>query len=99
MKKMPDDIRELDDRIKELKQKHELPELRERSPFVYASTVGFRLGIELLSGVIAGAVLGYFLDSLFNTKPLLLIIFLLFGGAAGFLNVYKFVKGSEKDNG
>ena len=59
--------------------------------------VGFRIGAELISGVIVGAGIGYLLDILFGTRPLLLIIFLFLGGVAGFLNVYRFVKSMEKE--
>ena len=52
---------------------------------------------ELISGVIVGAGIGYLLDILFGTRPLLLIIFLFLGGVAGFLNVYRFVKSMEKE--
>ena len=50
----------------------------------------------MLSGVLAGGAIGYFLDDWFQTKPLLLVIFLFLGGAAGVLTVYRFAKSEEK---
>lgn len=99
MKKIPEDIKKLDERIKELtakeaKARKDKPESR----FVYASKTGFRVGTELLSGVVVGAALGYFLDQFFGSKPWLLILFLFLGGSAGFLNVYRFVKSEESRN-
>ncbi len=97
MKKIPEDLKQIDERIKKLTAKEkEARKDRPESDFAYATKTGFRVGTELLSGVLVGAALGYFLDKLFDTKPLLLIIFLFFGGAAGFLNVYRFVKNEEQ---
>ena len=55
------------------------------------------MGTELLSGVLVGAAIGYLADRYLGTRPWLLIVFLFFGGAAGFLNVYRFVKNNGKD--
>ena len=49
-----------------------------------------------MSGVIVGGALGWMLDYFCHTEPWLLILFLLFGGIAGFLNVYRFVKKEEQ---
>lgn len=97
MKKIPEDLKQIDERIKKLTAR-ELAARKDKpeSDFAYATKTGFRIGTELLSGVLVGAAVGYFLDHLFATKPLLLIIFLFLGGAAGFLNVYRFVKNEER---
>ncbi len=47
----------------------------------------FRVGSELLAGLIVGALLGLGLDTLFDTKPFLLLVGILLGFAAGVLNV------------
>ena len=67
------------------------------SEFAYATKTGFRVGTELVSGVLVGAALGYFLDKLFATQPVFLVAGLFFGGAAGFLNVYRFVKNEDRN--
>lgn len=96
MKKIPDDIQRLDERIKKLQeQEKEAQKDKPESDIAYASKVGFRVGTEMLSGVLVGGALGYFLDRLFEMKPLFLITFLFLGGAAGVLNVYRFVKSEE----
>ena len=98
MKKIPDDIKQMDERIRKLKAKEQRTrEEKIESQFAHAAKVGFRIGAELISGVIVGAGIGYLLDILFGTRPLLLIIFLFLGGVAGFLNVYRFVKSMEKE--
>jgi len=67
----------------------------EESGYVSAARIGFRITTELLSGVLVGAGLGLVLDMLFKTQPLFLVLLLLFGGAAGFLNVYRLSKSEE----
>ncbi len=96
MKKAPDDIKQISERIRELKSKEAAARKeKEESEFAYASKVGFRIGTELLSGVLVGAAIGYLLDMLAGTKPWLLVLFMFFGGAAGVLNVYRFAKSEE----
>lgn len=62
---------------------------KEGSSFRQGINFGLRLGIEMLVATMVGALIGYGLDGLFGTEPLLLILFLLFGGAAGCLTVYR----------
>lgn len=52
------------------------------------STVG-SVGMHLVSGPMVGFGVGYALDAWLDTKPVCLLIFLLIGIAAGFLNVYQ----------
>ena len=49
----------------------------------------FRIGIDLLSALMVGTFIGWFLDDWLDTKPWFLIIFILLGGAAGMLNLYR----------
>lgn len=49
----------------------------------------FRIGAELISALLVGVGLGWFLDSWLDTKPILMITFIFLGGAAGILNVYR----------
>lgn len=62
---------------------------KEGSSFRQGISFGFRLGVEMLVATMVGALIGYGLDKLFGTEPWLLILFLLFGGAAGCLAVYR----------
>jgi ATP synthase protein I len=45
--------------------------------------VAWRMVIELVTGMLLGMAIGYGLDVLFGTLPIFLIIFSLFGFAAG----------------
>ncbi len=49
------------------------------------------LGLQMAVAVLIGTALGYWLDQKLHTTPLLLLIGVLLGGSAGFINIYKTV--------
>lgn len=50
----------------------------------------------LPSSMAAGAALGYYMmDKWLNTTPLFAIVFLLLGALAGFIHIYKLLKGKQ----
>ena len=57
----------------------------------------FKLGTELVAAVVVGVIIGFILDNWFGTKPILIIIFFLFGSVAGILNVIKAAKRMQKN--
>ncbi len=59
------------------------------SGFRQGMSIAFRLGVEMAVATFLGGVMGYALDSLFDTKPWLMVIGLFFGVAAGGLGVYR----------
>ncbi len=46
-------------------------------------------GIDMLVAVAVGCFIGWYMDDFFNTQPLFLILCLMFGFAAGFLNIIR----------
>jgi ATP synthase protein I len=48
-----------------------------------------RLAVEMVSALAVGGGLGWFLDGWLETRPWLLLLFLLLGAAAGILNAYR----------
>ncbi|GMR04861.1 MAG: hypothetical protein BMS9Abin23_0776 [Thermodesulfobacteriota bacterium] len=50
------------------------------------------MGTHLVGSTFAGFLIGYYLDKYFNTKPWLMMIFLVLGIAAGFMNMYRSAK-------
>lgn len=46
------------------------------------------IGLHMVSGILVGGVIGYFLDKWLGTGPWLMLVFFLLGVAAGFYNVY-----------
>jgi len=57
----------------------------------------FKLGTELIAAVAVGTIIGFILDNWFGTKPILIIVFFLFGATAGIVNVVKAAKRMQKD--
>ena len=59
-----------------------------------ATTYGIatRLVAELIAGLLVGVLFGWYLDRLFDTKPWLMILFLIMGSAAGIMNVMRAAK-------
>jgi ATP synthase protein I len=45
---------------------------------------------------VVGTIIGFILDSWFDTKPILILIFFLFGAIAGIVNVIKAAKRMQK---
>ncbi len=62
--------------------------------------IGLRVGIELVSALVVAVAIGYGLDRLLGTKPILMAVFVLLGGAAGVLNVWRlFAPRPTRDRG
>ena len=49
----------------------------------------FKLSVELAAGLVVGGGIGGLLDYRLGTKPFMLILFFILGGAAGMWTVYK----------
>ena len=58
----------------------------------------FKLGTELVAAVAVGTIIGFILDTLFDTKPWLMIIFFFLGAAAGMLNVIRAANRMQKED-
>ncbi len=56
-----------------------------------ALALGLRVGVELASALAVAVAIGYGLDRWLHTRPLFLAAFVLLGGAAGMLNVWRLV--------
>jgi ATP synthase protein I len=54
-----------------------------------AMGVGMRVGVEMLSALVVAVAIGWALDSWLHTKPIMLALFVLLGGAAGIANVWR----------
>jgi ATP synthase protein I len=81
-------LRELDRRLDENRA-----ERQQAAPVEPSDRPGFgmalRLGADFVAGVVVGAAVGWGIDKLFGTSPWGLIVFLLFGFAAGILSVMR----------
>ena len=58
----------------------------------------FKLGTELVAAVAVGTIIGFILDTLFDTKPWLIVVFFFLGAGAGMLNVIRAAKRMHKED-
>ena len=61
--------------------------------------LGFRVAVELVAGVAVGGLIGYALGGWLGFRPLLMMAFLLLGGAGGVMNAYRAAKGLDQSVG
>lgn len=78
----PDRLRALEARLAKAKDQAP-PERSSTAKGFSQGEVAWRMLIELMTGMFLGVGIGYGLDVLFGTLPIFLVIFSLFGFAAG----------------
>ena len=78
----PDRLRALDKRLQQVKGKEPPAQTNTAKGFTQGE-VAWRMVIELATGIMLGTAIGYWIDALFGTLPIFLVIFSLFGFAAG----------------
>ncbi len=52
-------------------------------------------GLEIGAAAAIGILIGWYLDRLLGTKPWLLVVFMLFGIAAGFRSIFRLLREKE----
>ena len=98
---VPDDpdqrrLAELEERLQRARDRGNIPE-REATPSKLG--MAFRLVTELVAAVVVGGGIGWGLDRLLGTSPVLMIVMLLFGIAAGFVNVVRTARQMDAEGG
>lgn len=84
------DNKELDDLAQKIENaKKEAGETAHDNP--NSIGIAFRAGTEIVAGVFVGYLIGNWLDQLFETEPIFLVLFLVIGFFAGFVNIYRTV--------
>lgn len=78
----PDRLRALEARLQKVRDVPEPAKTNTVKGFSQGE-VAWRMVIELVTGMLLGMGIGYGLDAIFGTLPVFLIIFSLFGFAAG----------------
>lgn len=61
--------------------------------------LAFRIAVELIAGVVLGGLIGWWLDGMLGTSPVLLLIFFVLGASAGILNVVRTAQAMQKEAG
>jgi len=90
------DLEQLDNRLARARENAGIsaPEKQQKNtPPGSALGLAMRVGVELVSALAIGVFIGWGLDTLFGTGPWLLLVFILLGGGAGILNVYRMASG------
>ena len=54
--------------------------------------IAFKMSTEMVAAVVVGTIIGFILDSWFDTKPWLILTFFFVGVIAGILNVFRSAK-------
>jgi ATP synthase protein I len=93
-KEGPPEFKDFDERVRRLREDARLPRdesTKERSRSSIGGA-GAQVGIELVAGVIGGALIGYGLDRWLDTWPILFLVFFFLGAAAGMLNAYRYIR-------
>ena len=83
-------------KIAKSKIKKEVQDLDEKKGSFMGNA--FKLGTELVAAVAVGTIIGFILDSWFDTKTCLIITFFFLGAAAGILNVIRAAKRMQKED-
>ncbi len=89
------EFKAFDDRVRQLRvdaglARDERDGKRGASPLIGGAAV--QVGIELVAGVIGGALIGYGLDRWLATWPVFFLLLFFLGAAAGMLNAYRYLR-------
>ena len=80
-------LKEISTRLEIAKKKNEKKQLNKSGTNVTSVGMALKISTELVAAVVVGTTIGFLLDSWFDTKPLLIIVFFIKGVIAGILNV------------
>ena len=92
---IPEDFKNRLKIAKSKMQKQVLSDSEKRGSFMGNA---FKLGTELVAAVVVGTIIGFLLDTWFDTKPWLIVIFFFLGAAAGMLNVIRTANRMQKED-
>jgi ATP synthase protein I len=81
-------LHDLEDQVRAARSRHE-PASSEAQDRGSAMGQALKLATEMIAGVAVGGFIGWALDRLFGTAPILMVVFLILGAAAGILNVIR----------
>jgi len=91
-------LKEISTRLEIAKKKIEKNKKKIESSNAASLGKALKISTELVASVVVGSIIGFILDSWFDTKPLLTICFFFMGVAAGITNVIRSAKRMQKNN-
>jgi ATP synthase protein I len=91
-------LHDLEGKVRDARSRHELPSSAAQDR---GSAMGqaLKLSTEMIAGVAVGGFIGWALDRLFGTAPILMVVFLILGAAAGILNVIRSAQRRQAEAG
>ena len=89
---------ELGTRLKIAKKKANKNSLNNDKKHISTLGTALKLSTEMVAAVLVGSIIGFILDSWFDSKPWLTVIFFFAGAAAGILNVIRSAKLMQKNS-
>ncbi len=94
----PDSLRDLDDRLRRLREREGSGGAKPEPGRGSSSGPGMamRIGVELVAALLVGVGIGWGLDRLLGTSPWLLLVFFVLGSAAGMMNIYRVMMGMSQ---
>jgi len=98
---MDDNLNSLNEKLKAYRAGDNAEKSSEQSEERQAqnTNAGIRAGAELVVSIGAGTLIGYGLDNWLGTKPWFLIVFILAGIFAGFMNIYRITQNMDSSVG
>ena len=85
----PKKLRDLENKLRKVRGRKKVHE-EDRPPSKLG--IAFRLSTEFVAAPVVGGAIGWGLDSLFGTMPILLLVMFCLGIAAGFRNLLRAAK-------
>ena len=90
-------LKEISTRLEIAKKKIDKSAVKNEGSNAASFGKALKISTELVATVFVGSIIGFLLDSWFDTKPLLIICFFIMGVAAGILNVFRSAKKMHKN--
>ena len=81
-------LHDLEGKVRDARLRHE-PASSQAQDRGSAMGQALKLSTEMIAGVAVGGFIGWALDRLFGTAPILMVVFLILGAAAGIINVIR----------
>ena len=81
-------LHDLEGKVRDARLRHE-PASSQAQDRGSAMGQALKLSTEMIGGVAVGGFIGWALDRWLGTAPILMVVFLLLGGAAGIMNVIR----------
>ena len=90
-------LKEISTRLEIAKKNIRKNEIEKRGTNAASLGKALKISTEFVAAVVVGSLLGFILDSWFDTRPWLTISFFFMGVAAGILNVIRSAKNMHKN--